>query len=165
MTKWGKTGFTRSHRVLDLPQVRKRKGFRPKKVGPGAVHKGPYQVFMRIRFGLIAEIRTAIATTRNASGLRFAVYELTKNKRRMLWTRMNPKWIYRGRRERLTAVVAAAEERRVSLVRSGWCSGRRWGGSEARRRQQSSNGRALRGRGRCEGARREKKKRTPRPYL
>ena len=68
--------------ILDLPQVRKRKRFRPKKVGPRAVHKNSDQVFMRIRLGLIAETRTTIATARNASRLRFAVYGLTKNKRR-----------------------------------------------------------------------------------
>ena len=39
-------------------------------------------VFIHRRHGLIAKIKTAIATARNASKLRSAVYELMKNKRR-----------------------------------------------------------------------------------
>ena len=41
-----------------------------------------------------------------------------------------------GKKE-LTGAEEAAEDRRVSLVRSGWCSGRRWGKGEGRRRWQS----------------------------
>ena len=66
---------------MDLPQVKKRKRFRPKtlvleqfaKVQIGFIHR---------RHGLIAKIKTAIATAWNTSKLRYAVYELTKNKRR-----------------------------------------------------------------------------------
>ena len=69
---------------MDLPQVRKRKKCLDlKSLVLKQFTKGPDQVLMCLRFDLMAEIRITIATARNTSSLRYAVYGLMKNKKRV----------------------------------------------------------------------------------